>query len=441
MIKCPVYAVGGWADGYTNPVFRMQEHLQVPHKSLIGPWLHGSPNSALPGPNIDFMHEMCRWWGHWLRGDQNGIMDEAPIAVFIQEGAAPTLFETTMPGKWRFHDRWPAAGVDEQAFYLGERASLSRNLQAKPDRDTFRYQATVGVTAGVWCAVNGIDSLTRDQSADEGRSLTYTSDLLAEPLEILGAPQAILHVTSSAAVAMFCVKISDIFPDGTARLVCRGILNATHRQDHARPEALIPGELVELKIPLKYISWTFQPGHRVRVTISSADFPWVWPSPTPATNQVFKGRGNPSHIILPVVTEPTVSKRPVHFLAVKKIEHPGHSFYEPPSWQFNQNIANGYTVLLIDSHNKRNTGGSTFSFESETHAEIGVSDEHPEATFARGLYKSSLVDGDSRTSITGNTVIISNATEFKLDIELTIEKDGQTLIKRDWNETFPRNLV
>ena len=441
LIKCPVYAVGGWADGYTNPVFRMQENLHVPHKSLVGPWLHGSPNNAMPGPNIDFLNEMCRWWGHWLRGDDTGIMQEPPVAVYIQEGAAPTLFETCMPGKWRFLDRWPAPGVEEHKFYLGAQGCLNKQSLGDNGADAYRYQATVGINAGVWCAVNGTDSLTRDQGADEGRSLTYTGELLADPLEILGAPKAILHVSSSAEIASFCVKINDIFPDGSSRLVCRGILNATHRFGHDQPAALIPGEIVELEIPLKYISWTFQPGHCIRVAISSADFPWVWPSPYPARNQVYWGSRQPSYVILPVVTEPSASTSQADFIPIKKIEPTGHSFYDPPTWQFIQNIVNGNTVLQINNRSQRKEEGSSFSIESDSQAEMGACDEHPEAAFARGCYTYNLVEGDNRTSIAGNTVIKSTATDFQLDIKLKIEQDGQVVIEKEWEESFPRNLV
>ena len=70
-IECPVYAVGGWTDGYTNAIPRLLEHLAVPRKGLIGPWAHAYPHVALPGPQIGFLQEMLRWWDHWLKGDRH----------------------------------------------------------------------------------------------------------------------------------------------------------------------------------------------------------------------------------------------------------------------------------------------------------------------------------------------------------------------------------
>jgi hypothetical protein len=444
-IKCPVYHIGGWADGYTNPVFRMLQHLQVPHKALVGPWLHSAPDSGIPGPNIDFLHEMRRWWAQWLGGEETGIMQEPEVALFIQKGAGPTPYEGYMPGQWRFLDKWPPEGLCEHTYYLSSAGCLMEKIEKEKGSDTYRYQATVGSAAGVWCAVSGIDGMTRDQTADEGRSLTYTSQILDKPLEILGAPKAVLHVASTAEVAFFCVKIDDIGLDGASRLVCRGILNATHRNSHANPEPLKPGEVVELEIPLKYISWTFQAGHRIRVAISCSDWPWVWPSPYPAVNQVYWGSSHPSHILLPVVEKPIASVSEFRFQespqAYPAEGHGASVFGGRPTWQFTQNLVNGYSVLQVGNHSQGQLPSATASFASDTQAEFGASDEHPEAAYAKGLCKSRIIECDGQTDITGRTCIRSTISHFFVDIELKVEKDGEPFFNRIWAETFPRNLL
>ena len=75
-IQCPVYAVGGWTDAYKNAIPRLLERLSVPRKGLIGPWAHGYPHFARPGPQIGFLQEMLRWWDYWLKGIDTGVMDE-----------------------------------------------------------------------------------------------------------------------------------------------------------------------------------------------------------------------------------------------------------------------------------------------------------------------------------------------------------------------------
>jgi len=444
-IRCPVYNVGGWADGYTNPLFRMVQKLEVPHKAMVGPWLHNSPDSGIPGPNIDFLHEMCRWWAQWLRGEETGIMQEPGVAVYIQDGAAPTSFETYMPGKWRFLDQWPPEGVREHSWYLTGTGGLSDKVEKGGEVDVYRYRATVGASAGVWCAVNGFDSLTRDQSADDGRSLTYTGPVLESPVEILGAPKAVLHVSSTAEVVFFCVKVEDVTPDGASRLVCRGLLNATHRRSHSTPEPVKPGEIMELEIPLKYISWTFPAGHRIRVAISSSDWPWIWPSPFPALNRIFRGSIHPSRILLPVVESQSAVSTDFHFqesaLASRGAADIASLFGNRHVWQFSQDVINDYSVLQVSNHSEHHLFQGAYTIESDNRAECGASDEHPEAAYTKGICKTTIVQNDGRTEIGGRTSIRSTSSHFFIDVELKVEKDGEPFFSRKWVETFPRQLL
>ncbi len=88
-IQCAVYAVGGWADGYTNPVFRMLANLQCPKKALVGPWAHKYPHFGRPGPEIGFLQECLRWWDQWLKGKETGIMKEPALRVWLEDPAPP----------------------------------------------------------------------------------------------------------------------------------------------------------------------------------------------------------------------------------------------------------------------------------------------------------------------------------------------------------------
>ena len=96
-IKCPVYQIGGWADGYTNATARMIKNLNVPNKALIGPWSHVRPDRGYPGPSVNYLNEMARWWAYWLRGEDTGIMQEPRIALYVQEGAPPILSYAICP--------------------------------------------------------------------------------------------------------------------------------------------------------------------------------------------------------------------------------------------------------------------------------------------------------------------------------------------------------
>jgi len=109
-IQAATMIVAGWADVYRNALLRMFEHLRVPKRLLMGPWCHMSPNDSIPGPRIDLVPEMIRWWDRWLRGLENGVDTEPPIAFFfIRRSTPPEPDLREVRGGWRFEPEWPLA--------------------------------------------------------------------------------------------------------------------------------------------------------------------------------------------------------------------------------------------------------------------------------------------------------------------------------------------
>ena len=114
-IQCPVYAVGGWTDGYTNAIPRLLEHLAAPRKGLIGPWAHAYPHFALPGPQIGFLQDMLRWWDHWLKGVETGVMDEPMLRAWMTDSVKPATYHKELPGRWVGEPSWPPPAGGEDA--------------------------------------------------------------------------------------------------------------------------------------------------------------------------------------------------------------------------------------------------------------------------------------------------------------------------------------
>ena len=129
-IEAAVYAVGGWADGYTNAIPRMLEGLPGPRKGLIGPWAHAWPQAGPPEPTIGFLQEVIRWFDHWLKGEQNGIMDEPMLRAWIQEPLPPRTCYTEIPGRW-IAERCVAAGRRVRAGAAPDRRRRPRG-SARP---------------------------------------------------------------------------------------------------------------------------------------------------------------------------------------------------------------------------------------------------------------------------------------------------------------------
>jgi len=276
-IACPVFAVGGWADAYTNAVPRLLEGLQVPRLGLIGPWAHVYPQDGKPGPAIGFLQEALRWWDHWLKERATGVMDEPMLRAFIEEGPGN---RELAPGRFVGETQWPSPRIARRAWSLDE-AGLGRPGSAATIEVCSPCWTGAGV--GEWMGTGAPHEAPADQRLDDGFSRCFDSAALGERLELLGAPEFEIELASDKPVAQICVRLCDVSPDGASRRVSYGVLNLTHRDSHAEPSALTPGRFYRVRLKLNDCGHVFRPRHRVRLALSSAYWPLIWPAPECAT--------------------------------------------------------------------------------------------------------------------------------------------------------------
>ncbi len=304
-ITCPVYAIGGWADGYTNAVPHLLAGLTVPRKGLIGPWPHMYPElEGKPGPTIGFLQEALRWWDHWLKGQETGIMAEPMLRVWMQESMPPDDLPTERAGHWIAEATWPSPTIQPQTYYLAD-----GQLAGQPtDGATLSLlgHPFTGSDAGLWCAYGRQGDLPLDQRAEDGRSLCFTSAPVTEAVEILGFPEVTLSLAVDQPVAQVVVRLCDIAPDGVSTLVTRGVLNLTHRESHANPTPLTPGKTYTVTVQCNAVAHQLPAGHRWRVAISPTYWPWLWPSPQPVTLTLLTGTD--CQLTLPTRTPSSVDK-------------------------------------------------------------------------------------------------------------------------------------
>ena len=149
-ITCPVYAIGGWADAYSNAIPRLLAGLKCPRKGLIGPWAHLYPHDGVPGPAIGFLQEALRWWDHWLKDIDTGMMVEPMLRVWMQESVPPKPFYKHRPGRWVAETQWPSPRITLQRHWL-DMDRLSNAAPTIKSQLDFRSPQTTGVDAGEWC--------------------------------------------------------------------------------------------------------------------------------------------------------------------------------------------------------------------------------------------------------------------------------------------------
>jgi putative CocE/NonD family hydrolase len=119
-IEVPVYAIGGWADPYSNPIPRLMAGLDAPRKGLIGPWGHQYMHQAVPGPRMGYMDEALRWWDHWLKGKDTGLMDEPAYRVWVQDSVRPAACHLERPGYWANESGWPSSNIETVTLHLND---------------------------------------------------------------------------------------------------------------------------------------------------------------------------------------------------------------------------------------------------------------------------------------------------------------------------------
>jgi putative CocE/NonD family hydrolase len=317
-LETPCLHVTGWYDledllGAFHHYEQMMEKspARETQRLIVGPWSHVMtryPHHTYAGEYFgdaaapDMNHVHLRWFDYWLKGVQNGVMDEAPVQLFEPGTNA-----------WRDETRWPLAN-STQTLYLhsdGETGTLSSQAEQAGDAPrSYRYDPRDPAPTQTDVKRYPIEDVPLDQTAVEARSdvLTYTSEPLTLPVVISGWPVLELQASSDCDDTEWHVKITDVGPDGRSLKVCQGCLRASYRDSLEQPAPLVPGEVTKMAVELWPIQHCFLPGHRIRVSITSSDFPWFARSmnqfgplkdlgePKVATNAIHPG----SRLLLPV---------------------------------------------------------------------------------------------------------------------------------------------
>ncbi|MDO4019449.1 CocE/NonD family hydrolase [Clavibacter michiganensis] len=296
-IDAAVLAVGGWADPYRDAVLRLVENLPGPAKGIVGPWSHQYPDRGLaPGPSIGFLQETLRWWDRWLKGVDTGVEADPALRAFLSDSEPPATSYPERTGRWVAAESWPPpASVAAQPVLP---LAAFHGPAAAGDAVVIRSPQRTGLDAGRFFPFGNPTDLPPDQRAEDGLSVCFDL-LLEEPLDVLGNVLVDLAVTSDLPDANLVVRLCDVAPDGSSTLVTRGALNLNTRIDRARIDPMVPGEEETVRVPLVSTGHAFPAGHRLRIAVSSAYWPWIWPHAREATLVVAPSR---SSVTLPVWT-------------------------------------------------------------------------------------------------------------------------------------------
>ena len=439
-IEVPVYAVSGWADGYCRSVFRLVQNLKGPVKGLVGPWAHKYPHLGEPGPAIDWLTEETRWWDHWLKGRETGIMDEPPLRLYLQDHAAPRSHYAHRDGRWITEPAWPSPNVTRTGFALGSDGRMAAEGAALPDAAmTIRSPFWVGVQGGKWCSYALPGDQPGDQRRDDAGSLVFDTAPLAADVDIAGDACLTLTLRSDRPVAQVAARLVDVAPDGAATRVSYGLLNLTHRDGHEHPAPLEPGRDYEIRVPLKHVAQTFRAGHRIRLAVSSSYFPLAWPTPEPATLTVLPGR---SRLDLPIRADDGI--RVPDFAPPRAAAPLDATYHVTPAaeWTVEEDRDTGRVTVLIRNHE----GAALIDAHDLYHSSEGrerysVLPDDPVSAEGEVVWTHEMRRDDWSVKTVTTTRLTGDRDTFRIVARLRAW-EGEVLVRdQSWNTPIPRHLV
>ena len=289
-IEVPSFFIGGWRDLFPEAVPGSFTRVSAPKRLLMGPWLHVPPDFSSYEP-VEWLDQVGAWWDRWLLEEQNGVEDEPPVTLFVQGS-----------GQWRYEREWPPARNGLVILHPG--AGVLSFEAAAPSEDVYVADPTVGSAAGLWDPLGVGIGYPLEQSGDDLRSLAYTSAPLEHDTEITGSPVAYVELELDAGSELQLVaKLSAVAPSGAATLITTGWHDAAHREGRERTLSLSTATRYRLSVRLWATSYRVTKGNRLRLSLSCADFPRVWPSRTNPTIRVFTGGEAETRLELPVTPE------------------------------------------------------------------------------------------------------------------------------------------
>ena len=285
-ITAATLAVGGWGDSYKNAVPQLVENLTSPVKGIVGPWVHKYPHFAVPEPRIGFLQEALRWWDKWLKGIETGVENDPAYSVYLMDGVRPKTWYNSRCGRWINEYDWPKGPV-LKSMYLGQ----GNTLNPDPTRinDILSSPQTCGMSSGEYCAIWLGPEMPDDQRGDDAVSLCYDSEQMGEDCDIVGAAKVKLRLKSDTPDGQVAVRLNHIHPDGASTRVTYGVLNLAQRDNHARANALPIGQEIEISFDLDHIAYRIPKGHKLRIAISNAYWPLLWPMPEASTLTISHG--------------------------------------------------------------------------------------------------------------------------------------------------------
>lgn len=443
-VGCPVLAVGGWADSFTNAVFRLMAHLPGPRWGIVGPWAHVYPHLGVPGPAIGFLQECRRFFDAFLRPSGEAPAYRAPrLRAWMMDSVPPATTYDERPGRWVAEEEWPSRNVTPTRYRLAPARlfSPSQTIRRRHRELSVQSPLSLGKVAGKWLSGAEGVHLAHDQREEDGGALVFDTLPLKEPLELLGAAMVELELSSDQPVAMICARLNDVAPDDKSTRLTYGLLNLTHRDGSAQPKPLVPGEPVRVRVTMNHVAASVPVGHRLRLALSTSYWPIAWPPPQPVRLRVAT---EPSTLWLPLRPARPEADRAVSFEPPAGARPPKRTILRQPEhdWRIVRSLSDYRAVQEVVDDDGRyrldeidlvvgDRTVSRFSHRYDDWSSV-TGETQTERRFERG---------DWRVRTTTRTVLTATPTHFVVRAELDAFEGDVRVFSKNYAVDVERDLV
>ena len=447
-MQVPVLIWGGWADNYMNTVAKIVENVPG-SKGIVGPWVHQYPHTAVPGPKVGFLQEAVRWWDRWLKGIENGAEADTAYRAYMIESEAPDASPKHRKGHWVAEDQWPSARVSRQVLGLGFAAPTPGGFT--PPGPSVGYLGTdergtiscvistpqhLGMNAGEFFPMGLNAEMPGDQRGDDALSLCFDGDVLAAPLDLLGAATLTLRLSSDKPLGFVVARLCDVAPDGASVRIAHGMYNLCHRTGSETPVPMVPGEVAEVSFAIDQMAYRLAEGHRLRLALSNSYWPFVWPSPEAGVLTVVGGT-----LDLPVhagsdaewVPPPVETAKPWNHRVLRAGK---------TTRRIETDLISGTQSLIIndDLGDVENLDHGLKT--GETMSELWqISPDDPTSAKAVHIWEQRLSRGDWQVRTKAEAEMTCTATHLRMTARLTAWEGSRVIFERDWDDSVERRFV
>lgn len=437
-IACAAYLFSGLADNnYAQTPPALLPRLAGPAAMVLGAWGHKYPHQAYPGPGVDFLGEAAGWFDAHLRG-KNSAATRPPVTVFMAEDTPAQAQYAAARGRWVSLAALPRADGPGRDFRLDH-----GRLGDAPGSGVVHHcsPAATGMASGEvmpWFAYGPGPELPDDQREDDGKSLCFDSAPLEAPLETLGAPALTLEFSVDRPAAFLAVRLCDVKPSGASTRVSLGLFNLNNLLGNARePGLLEPGKRYRLVLPMDFGAYRFLAGHRIRLAISTAYWPLVWPSPAPVTLSLHLAGSAlrlPLHDAAGEVPAPELGA-PRFGAAIARSEE------RPPTRArtVHRDVANGTTSVEIHEGNgpyRLEDIDWTVSSQSRERYSVSHDDPASAAVEIDWEWRYGRAKWSALTRV--RSTMRCSAAMFHIRLRLEALEDGTPFCEREWSYDIPR---